>query len=205
MAKGMEEKNEIRTIAQPPEWDEESRKLSGYAIVYDVESRVLWDCCGGEFVETIDRAAVSPELLATSDVKALFNHIDAMLLARCVNGSGSLLLKSDEHGLRFEFVVPQTTAGNDVAELVRRGDLRGCSFAFAANESDIVYTTRADGTRHRRVMKISRLADVSIVVDPAYTQTSVSLRSFSGGEKEGEKAVISTAQAAKRRLWLLIN
>lgn len=201
-------KNEIRTVAQPPQWDEESRKLSGYAIVYDVESRVLWDFCGGEFVETIDRNAVSQELLATSDVKALFNHIESMLLARSVNGKGSLSLTSDEHGLRFEFEVPSTSLGNDVAELVRRGDLQGCSFAFAANESDIVYTTRADGTRHRRVMKISRLADVSIVVDPAYTQTSVSLRSFdeAADEKKGDnKTTLSLAEAAKRRLNLLIK
>lgn len=198
-------KNEIRTVAQPPMWDEESRRLSGYAIVYDVESRVLWDC-GGEFVETIDRGAVTDELLATSDVKALFDH-EGMLLARCVNGEGSLSLVSDEHGLRFEFSVPNTTRGNDVAELVRRGDVRGCSFAFAAKESDVIYTTRADGTRHRRVMKISLLADVSIVADPAYTQTSVSLRSFDNEpeNKKIENTTLSLAEAAKRRLKLLIN
>lgn len=199
-------KNEIRTVAQPPMWDEESRRLSGYAIVYDVESRVLWDC-GGEFVETIDRGAVSDELLATSDVKALFDH-EGMLLARCVNGEGSLSLVSDEHGLKFEFTVPNTTRGNDVAELVRRGDIRGCSFAFAAKESDIIYTTRADGTRHRRVMKISLLDDVSIVADPAYTQTSVSLRSFNeaADEKKGDnKTTLSLAEAAKRRLNILIK
>lgn len=200
-------KNEIRTVAQPPMWDEESRKLSGYAIVYDVDSRVLWDFCGGEFVETIDRGAVSPELLATSDVVALFDH-EGMLLARSVNGEGTLSLVSDDHGLHFEFVVPNTSRGNDVAELVRRGDLRGCSFAFAADEADIIYTTRADGTRHRRVMKISRLADISVVTNPAYTQTSVSLRSFGEvpEEKKGDnKTTLSLAEAAKRRLNLLIK
>ena len=165
---------EIRSVSELPEVSE-ARHIRGYAIVWGVESRVLcdWD---GEFVEIIERGAVDDALLARSDVKALFNHMRDYLLARYTNGEGTLQLTIDEKGLRYDFDAPATTWGNDVLELVKRGDLRGSSFAFTAD--DVVYSQRADGTRVRRVRKLSGLYDVSIVVDPAYTQTSVDARAF---------------------------
>lgn len=171
----MNKKVEIRTIGEAPVAGE-GRTISGYAIVFDVESRVIpsWD---GDFVEIIERGAVDDELIAQSDVKALFNHVNSMLLARSVNGNGTLKLSVDNRGLRFEFEAPNTSHGNDVLELVKRGDLRGCSFAFTADEENIKYSR--DGERRvRRVRKLSGLYDVSVVVEPAYTQTSVDARSF---------------------------
>ena len=166
---------EIRTTGSAPAAGEGST-ISGYAIVWNVESRVLasWD---GSFIETIERGAVTDELIAASDVTALFNHERGQLLARSVNGEGTLKLAIDDTGLRFEFEAPNTTLGNDVLELVKRGDLRGCSFAFTANEEDIEYYRRGE-QRYRIVRKLSGIYDVSVVVDPAYTQTSVDARSF---------------------------
>ena len=166
---------EIRTIGTAPVAGD-GRIISGYAIVFDVESRVLagWD---GDFVEVIERGAVDAELIANSDVKALFNHCESMLLARSVNGVGTLKLEIDERGLRFEFEAPNTSLGNDVLELVKRGDLQGCSFAFTADEEFVQYSRDGD-RRLRRVKKLSGLYDVSIVVNPAYTQTSVDIRAF---------------------------
>lgn len=171
----MNKKVEIRTFAEAPVAGK-GRTISGYAIVFDVESRVLpsWD---GDFVEIIERGAVDDALIAQSDVKALFNHVNSMLLARSVNGIGTLKLSVDDHGLRFEFEAPNTSHGNDVLELVKRGDLQGCSFAFTADEENIKYLREGD-RRLRRVRKLSGLYDVSVVVDPAYTQTSVDARSF---------------------------
>ena len=170
----MTQKKEVRSISEAPVAGE-GRRIEGYAIVWEVESRVLadWD---GEFVEVIARDAVSDELLANCDVKALFNHNRDDLLARYVNGGGTLSLTRDDHGLKFAFDAPATSAGNDVLELVRRGDLRGCSFAFTTDDAEC--SMREDGVRLRRVRKLSGLYDVSIVVDPAYTQTSVDARAF---------------------------
>ena len=167
-------KQEIRSISEPPRVTE-GRRIEGYAIVWEVESRVLcdWD---GEFVEIIERGAVDDALIARSDVKALYDHISSQLLARSTNGAGTLALSIDDHGLRFAFDAPETTLGNDVLELVRRGDLRGCSFAFTTDDAECVM--REDGVRLRKVRKLSGLYDVSIVVDPAYTQTSVDARAF---------------------------
>lgn len=175
---------EIRTINVAP-IVVEGRTISGYAIVFDVESRVLpsWD---GEFVEVIKSGAVTDELIARSDVKALFNHINNYLLARSVNGNGTLKLSIDQRGLKYEFEAPNTTSGNDVLELVKRGDLKGSSFAFTVNEEDVKYT-RHGNIRKRTISALSGLYDVSVVVDPAYTQTSVDARSFPADEEQEQK------------------
>ena len=191
MAVKMENRKlEIRSNAVPPALEEENR-ITGYAIVWGVESRVLWDW-DGEFVEIIEKGAVDDALLARSDVKALFNHAPDALLARWTNGGGTLSLSVDDHGLLFSFEVPNTTLGNDVRELVKRGDLRGCSFAFWAKDEDCEFSTRDDGTRVRRVKKLSLLADVSVVVDPAYTQTSVQARSFEGVPPAEQEDLLDT-------------
>lgn len=172
---------EIRTINAAPEVAE-GRTISGYAIVFGVESRVLpsWD---GDFIEVIERGAVTDELIRRSDVKALYNHINSQLLARSVNGDGTLKLTVDDKGLRYEFEAPNTTLGNDVLELVKRGDLKGSSFAFTVNEEHVAYTRNGD-MRKRVIRQLSGLYDVSVVVDPAYTQTSVDARSFEPAEEQ---------------------
>lgn len=171
-------KLEIRSTAKPPVVDENGI-VSGYAIVWGVESRVLMDF-EGEFVEIIEPFAVDDELLKKSDVKALYNHNRNDLLARFTEGTGTLTLIPDEAGLFFRFCSPNTTLGNDICQLVKRGDLRGCSFAFTVNPADVEYRKRADGRPLRIVKKLASLHDISIVVDPAYTQTSVDVRSLSG-------------------------
>lgn len=168
-------KVEIRSVGEVPVAGE-GRTISGYAVVFGVESRVLWDW-EGDFVEIIERGAIDEALINSSDVKALFNHDRDHLLARSTNGEGTLKLTLDDHGLRFEFEAPETTAGNDVLELVRRGDLKGCSFAFTAEAENIEYSKNGE-ERLRRVKKLSGLYDVSVVVDPAYAQTSVDARRF---------------------------
>ena len=176
----MSKKVEIRSVAEAPVAGE-GRTISGYAVVFGVESRVLWDW-DGEFVEVIERGAIDEALINSSDVKALYNHDRDHLLARSTNGEGTLKLTLDDRGLRFEFEAPETTAGNDVLELVRRGDLKGCSFAFTAEAENIEYSKNGE-ERLRRVKKLSGLYDVSVVVDPAYTQTSVDARSFEPQEE----------------------
>ena len=195
----MSKKVEIRSVAEAPVAGE-GRTISGYAVVFGVESRVLWDW-DGEFVEVIERGAIDEALINSSDVKALYNHDRDHLLARSTNGEGTLKLTLDDRGLRFEFEAPETTAGNDVLELVRRGDLKGCSFAFTAEAENIEYSKNSE-ERLRRVKKLSGLYDVSVVVDPAYTQTSVDARSFEPQEDpkpaEGEKDTMSQELAQLR-------
>ena len=162
-------KKEIRSLSRAPKGNAESRRISGYAIVFDSESRVLCDW-GGEFVETIERDAVSEELIANADVKCLLNHNREALLARSNKGEGTLTLTIDEVGLRYEFDAPNTVDGDKVLEWVRRGDIVGSSFAFSCAGDDACrYYEDADGMLHRVVRRITGLYDVSPVIDPAYT------------------------------------
>jgi HK97 family phage prohead protease len=41
-------------------------------------------------------------------------------------------VSEDDTGLRFELTPPNTQLGNDVLELVERGDISGMSFGFRA-------------------------------------------------------------------------
>ena len=190
---------EIRSLRRAPEGNAESRTIAGYAIVFDSESRVLCDW-GGEFVETIERTAVTDELIANADVKCLFNHNREALLARSNQGDGTLKLTIDEVGLRYEFEAPHTIDGDKVLELVRRGDIVGSSFAFSCQGDDACrYYEDADGMLHRVVSRITGLYDVSPVIDPAYTATSVEARSWVKEEPKEESVEVERADANEGR------
>lgn len=197
----MKDKKEIRSLRRAPEGNAESRTIVGYAIVFDSESRILCDW-GGEFVETIERTAVTQELIDNADVKCVFNHNHEALLARSNQGNGTLKLTLDEVGMRYEFEAPNTIDGDKVLELVRRGDIVGSSFAFSCSGEDACrYYEDADGMLHRVVSRITGLYDVSPVIDPAYTDTSVEARSWEKPveEQRDESVEVTSADANEGR------
>lgn len=160
---------EIRTNEE----QQESRTITGYAVVFESESLDMG------FTEIIRRGAITEELINQSDVCALWNHNPNWLLARSVNGEGTLKLEIDEHGLKYTFEAPDTTTGNDVLALIRRGDITGSSFAFSVSpEEGAEEWIEKDGGYIRYINKISGLYDVSPVVTPAYQATEVSARAM---------------------------
>jgi phage head maturation protease len=65
----------------------------------------------------------------------------------------------------YEIDLPNTTYANDLAELMRRGDVNQSSFAFMI-EAD---KWEVKGKQNiRTITKVSRLIDVAPVVIPAY-------------------------------------
>ena len=143
----------------------ESRHIEGYAIVFNSLSNDL-----GGFREIIEPTAIDDELIKNSDIVCLFNHnIKLGLLARSYHGRGSLKLEIDEHGLHYSFDAPNTKFGNEILEMVRRGDVAKCSFAFVCGEDN--WTKDENGEYIRRVKKIKNLYDVSLVYHPAYEET----------------------------------
>jgi hypothetical protein len=87
--------------------------------------------------------------------------------------------------LRFRAEVPNTTLGNDIYELVSRGDLAECSFGFITRKGDDTWT-KEDGDNVRTVNKVAKLYDVSVVIDGAYDDTLVNARD----DEEIEEAAI---------------
>src|SRR5690606_1285608 len=121
--------------------------------------------------ERIDRGAFKKALDNGDDVRALFNHDDSQLLGR--RSAGTLRLEETDEGLAVEIDLPNTQLGNDVLELVKRGDITGMSIGFVAG--DEVWETR-DGEQVRVHRSIAQLVDVSPVTFPAYEGTEVSVR-----------------------------
>lgn len=144
------------------------RTIRGVAIVTNSWSKDL-----GGFRELIAPEAINVALINKSDVMLNIDHDTSKVLARSKRGKGSLKLFITERGLEFETECPNTTAGNDMLELMKRGDYSQCSFCFSLPREG---GDEWDGLS-RTIRKIDRLYDVSIVFDPAYDATEVDARS----------------------------
>ncbi len=147
--------------------ENESRLVYGYAALYDNTTRIMdW------YDEEIAQGAFDSAQM--DDVRALFNHDPNLLLAR--TKSGTLSLSVDERGLKYEFEAPNTSAGNDLLEMLRRGDVSQSSFAFTIAGEEWI---EEKGMKpKRRITKVERLYDVSPVTYPAYPDTTAAKRSF---------------------------
>jgi len=153
----------------------------GHASVYDSRSNNL-----GGFYEFIERGAFTEELINTSDVRALINHDPNLILAR--NTSGTLKLTADERGLKYEFEMPETSYGKDLAISMKRGDITQSSFAFTVAEDD--WSTDDEGNNIRTIKKIDRLYDVSPVTYPAYNMAESDLVVAKRGLKEYQESLV---------------
>lgn len=175
--------------AEPLQIEERSGhapKIRGRAIVYNSRSKDL-----GGFTEIIDPGAFDHILSRQRpklDVVALWNHEASQLLGRTT--SGTLRLIPDERGVAFELDPPDTTLGRDLMTLCRRGDIAGCSFAFTVDKDGERVDTGEDGSHTRHITRASGLFDVSLVTNPAYAATAVSVRSV-----EAAKAAAAAAAA----------
>ena len=146
------------------------RTIVGYAAKFDSWSEPIM----GWFVEQIRQGAFDG--CDMSDAIMCFNHNVDDILAR--TASGTLTLSVDKVGLMFSFEAPATSKGNDMVELVRRGDIDKCSFRFAVEQDEWIYADGKNGLDYdrRTIIKFSKLYDVALVVYPAYKDTEASLR-----------------------------
>ena len=172
------EKLEIRnTIGKVlRQGDDESRKVEGYALLFNTTSDRL------SFEEVIEPSALDG-VIERSDVFALMNHQkERGILARSNMGEGSLTLEVDEKGLKYTFDAPRTALGDELLENLRRGEINQSSFAFTVKEDK--WTRMEDDTWKRTIIKMDHLYDVSPVYNAAYSKTSVYMR---GKELEEER------------------
>jgi HK97 family phage prohead protease len=173
--------------------DEPSRIITGYAILFNTLSEPLWKDEDSEGREIIDPKAITQELLDKSDIKMTMFHNRQLILARSNKGKGTLSYSIDDKGVSFEFEAPHTADGDKALELVRRGDISGCSFAFATKYWDDDFVSRTyervgDMTLITyRVNVITDIRDFTLAADPAYTDTSVEAREFTKELKAGAK------------------
>ena len=161
-------KKEIRSLKLEEvraEAFDQSLKIGGYAAVFNKFSEDL-----GGFKEKISRGAFA-NTIAVGDIRALWNHDMGTILGR--TKSGTLKLSEDDYGLRFDLDLPNTSVGNHVYEVIKRGDVTGVSFGFFVNKE----TWDFNQEPAIRTIHDIELIEVSPVIWPAYTQTSVNVRS----------------------------
>ena len=164
---------ELRFIRSDINIELSERIVSGYAIRFMEESVDL-----GGFIERIHPEAISIDQIRNSDIFALFNHEDDMVLGR--TGAGTLKLDLREDGLYYEINVPNTVAGNELLEHITRGEMYGTSFAFSlpSDGSGEVWSKGEDGNIYRDITNIEFIWEISPVFTPAYPTTTVSARSL---------------------------
>lgn len=143
--------------------------LAGYAAVFGQETTI-----GGWFVERIARGAFGPAM-ATSDVHALFNHSENIVLGRL--SAGTLRMAEDATGLAVEIDPPDTADARDLMVKMRRGDIDQMSFAFTMRGGVETWDETGE-IPVRTIERVGELYDVSVVTRGAYPQTSVAVRSL---------------------------
>lgn len=174
------------------EGDTPSRTITGYAILFDSPSAPLWSDDESEAREVIAPEAITKEVLDGCDIKFTMYHDRQLILGRSNKGAGTLEYFVDEKGVGFNLELPKSPNGDEALELVSRGDISGCSFAFTTRywDSDFVERTAkvVNGTTMitYRVKAVTGVYDFTLAADPAYPETSVEAREFTAGLREVE-------------------
>ena len=159
--------------------------IEGYAAVFD--KRTLIGTLDWGFYEIIDKKAFDGSNM--KDVPLKYNHSDEVpILARTRNKS--LTLSVDDKGLFMRAELLDTQDSKDMYKRIKAGLIDKMSFAFTVASEE--FSGEDEQTPTRKITKIDRLFDVSVVDMPAYDDTSVYARSLSHLEEwrkppEGEK------------------
>jgi HK97 family phage prohead protease len=141
--------------------------------------------------ETFAKGAFK-KALETSDVRAFYQHNPALVLGR--QSSGTLRVEETEDGLAFSLDIPSTTYGNDLRELVSRGDISEMSFGFIPGEYE---WSSVDGNKLRTHLQVRQLVDVSPVSIPAFGGTSIQLRGYEEHESPRSQIIRLKAKLLK--------
>ena len=163
--KMLEQRTAMETIELREEGD--GMTFTGYAAKFNSPSQPL------PFTEVIKPGAFKRSLASRNDVKLLWNHDSSQVLGS--TRAGTLTLVEDGVGLRVTAKLPNTSAGRDAAELIKRGDVNAMSFGFSVPQGGDSWSE--DG--NTRELNSVRLFETSIVAFAAYSATegSTSVRS----------------------------
>jgi len=150
------------------------RTMHGYAAVYDTpwNDRLIEEM---GYVERVARGAFRKALSRSGNVPLLWQHERRDVLA--TTKAGTLRLKEDGRGLKVEADLPNTTLGNDLREMIARGDVAGMSYGIATSRDDSAIDWRTQPPT-RLVKNAQRLLDVTLTYEPAYESTEVELRTM---------------------------
>ena len=143
--------------------EDEKMEIKGYAVVFNSPETY-------GYTEVISKNALDNARM--DDVVLRYNHNDSfMVLARTRNGS--LRLNRDEKGLFMDAILQDDiTEHKNIFNAIKSGLIDKQSFAFTVEEDEYDYETDT-----RTITKIGKLFDVSVVDQPFYNATDVSIAS----------------------------
>lgn len=161
------------------------RCIEGHAAVFfdpaqpDKTQFKLWEYGNEVCFERLLPTAFASSFARPDDVRCLFNHDPNYPLGRRSADANTLTLQVDATGLAFKVELPDTTAGRDVLESIKRQDISGCSFSFRTLKQTWTEETVTDAATGRTMTIVYRtiedveLFDVGPVTFPAYDGTDV--------------------------------
>ena len=143
--------------------ENKNMEIKGYAVVFNSPETY-------GYTEIINERALDEADM--SDVVLRYNHNDSfMVLARTRNNS--LKLEKDEKGLFMDATLQDDiTEHKNIFNAIKSGLIDKQSFAFTVEEDEYDYETDT-----RTITKIGKLFDVSVVDQPFYNATDVSIAS----------------------------
>ena len=180
----------FRPLELRAEETEQDAVIEGYPIVFGQETDM------GEWREVIDSTAVGDGKILR-DVALMVGHDFGMIPlahSRRNNGSGTMTLNVDEHGVKMLAVldVKNNPKAQEAYSAIRRGDISGMSFAFVVDKE--AWEDLDTEKPLRRITGISDIFEVSLVAFPAYKGTSVQAAS-EGDALESVRASLESAKA----------
>lgn len=227
----MERKNTTKTIrreasfqaglrVRESEGGSESRTIEGYVLKFGVRSVLLHDWWN-PYYEILEPGCVTREMLDKCNIPLTMFHDRELVIARSKNGKGTLSYTVDGLGTQFNADVARTADGDKALELVRRGDLDGCSIVYSTDEMDPeAVTYEASGEKDadgndillRHVWRIDNIKDFTLTGNAAYEQTECVAREAPDGytfdrkamkivreaDVKADRAALEAAEAKKR-------
>lgn len=153
--------------------------VEGYATTFGNEY-VLYSSGDYEVVESVDEHAFDE--CDMSDTIMQYDH-EGRVFAAVRNAT--IELTPDSHGLKTRAKLGGTELGRQVYAEIKGHYSTRMSMGFRVKEHEITETYDHDTgktTIHRKITKVSKLYDVSVVSIPANGATEISARTFGDGE-----------------------
>lgn len=186
---------ETRAEGDEPE-GKETMIVSGYASTFE-EPYTLY-----EDNEIILREVVDKDAFADTDMTDVimqYNH-EGRVIAR--NSNNTLIVEPDEKGLFIKADLSGTELGRELYEEIRGGYTDKMSFGFTIDRLERTRTDLEDGRIDvlNRILRVSKLYDVSAVSIPANDGTSISVETRSEIDGVIEEARAERLNRAKLEL-----
>lgn len=158
--------SELRSI------DDGTMSVSGYVNKTEQLSETLG--LSKRFKEKIAKGAFARAIKSfQKDIDFLQEHDSKKILASTRNGS--LQLTEDDQGLYMQATIVPTSWGKDAYEMINSGIFKNMSFGFRTIKDS---WKQIESNLYERTIEELELFEVSVVKDPAYSQSTIAARSI---------------------------